>query len=108
MRIRIRNITYESVPKAAVALGVTEGAVYSAIQRGRPDTCGIGRGSAKAPSRHKGGRPKRAVKIGPHTWPSARAAGRALGCSHQTVLKALDGKHPARFEILLQRAMRIS
>lgn len=70
--VRIRGVTYPSAQAAAEALGVHRDTVYTMLRKGRPDLIGTG-------SKRPGNGSAKTFTIGPCTFPSMRAASRALG-----------------------------
>jgi len=89
MRVCVRGITYDSVPEASRALGVSEKTVYSALSTGTEDTLGIGRGRhGKTPP----GPRAVAIQLGPRQYASIRQASRELGFSRKKLTRWLRNR----------------
>jgi hypothetical protein len=76
MPVVIRGKRYPSIKAAAKALGISRHSISTLLARDRIDQAGKGRGN------HGKQRPPIAaipIKIGPTTYPSTRAAAKALG-----------------------------
>lgn len=78
--VLIRGVTYPSAKDAAQALGVHIKTVYGGLNRGKPDSIGLGKGRKppKPPKQYP-------IKIGTTQYESLRAAARALGVSRKRV-----------------------
>lgn len=75
MRVQIAGKIYDDVRSAAAHLGVKPSAIYSAISDGDPDR--VARPAAYSPWKSK------PFSIGALTFPSMRAASRALGFENE-------------------------
>lgn len=100
MRVTIRGVTYESVPAAAEALGITPDTIHSAIYRNRLDTCGLGSGY-RPPGVRFGGRPPTPIKIGPHFFSSIAELARFINRNPRDVRQSLQRGNLARGRIAL-------
>lgn len=95
MKVKVRDVTYESVKEAAAALGVTVAGVYTALDRGRIDKLGLGKTM-----------PKRMV-IGNVTFKSASEAARALGFSRSYFKDSHEGgRSKAKLDAAIARFIR--
>ena len=84
--VTIRGVTYASMNKADLALGVTPGTVSKAAQRGTLDKVGLGRRSPKAIP---------CVLLGKE-YPSIRGAARTLGVQYASLHLAMrEGRSDA-------------
>lgn len=93
MLVRIRGVTYPSVKAASEALGVTVGAIYSALNRGNIDTVGLGK-SKKEP-----------IYLFGVSFPSMAAAALALNFKRtyiSTVLRKASVQGYKRIEAAVQ------
>lgn len=98
--VRIGGVDYTSAEAAAKALNVARAAIYSAIEDGDPDRV------LRAPRYN----PSRCIPltIGNLTFPSRRAASRALGFSNdEFVQKAIASGSRKSWERVLAAAMRL-
>jgi len=77
MIIAIRGVTYPSVRAGSEALGITENAIYSALNRGNMDKVGLGKSQPQP------------VELDGIAFPSIRAASLALGFGRTYLSKAL-------------------
>lgn len=106
MRIKIREVTYESVPDAAKALGVSKSYIYTALHRGRIDTVGLGSNSPLYRGRNRGRKNFVSFFGGKLTFPTVTEAAKALGYTQQGLNKIYLGKTGKRSKETLQlRAM---
>ena len=82
--------TYPSQAALADWLGLTPGAVNSAVMRGRLETLGIGRERARALA---GSKRRQPVAAQGHSWQSQADCAKDLGVAEPTVSRALsDGR----------------
>lgn len=73
--VRIRGVDYPSLIAAAEALGVTNAAVYNALERGTIDGVGLGK-------------KYRPVLMNGRIWPSVNAAAAGIGVFPQVISRA--------------------
>lgn len=87
MRVMIRGVTYETVREAAEAFGLGTSYIYDAIERGRQDFIGTGRGRARhgQPDDWNGN----AITLHGLTFPSMTTASLALGFNKAYLRAAL-------------------
>jgi hypothetical protein len=87
----IRGVTYETVREAAEAFGLGTSYIYDAIERGRQDMIGIGRGKLR--HGQPDGQPtdwvSNAITIHGLTFPSMTVASLALGFNKAYLRAAL-------------------
>jgi hypothetical protein len=104
--VKIRGVTYDSAQQAAQALGVSVSTIYNAQARGPAalERVGLGKGRPVGASA-RGGKPSKAFTLGPYSFPSRRAASRALGMSDNYVSDVLRTGGPAARQLLLRRLM---
>ena len=101
MPILIRGVFYASAHDAARALNVLPSAIWQALSQNRLDTVGLG---PRCPRPHR----SRAITIGPVTYPSLRAADRALGFVPGYISLALRRKSKHAGGRILAAAMAAS
>lgn len=94
MRVKVRGHIYQDVVEAALDLGVTKAAVYSAVARGTQDQLGLYVNGAS------GGKKPIPFKIGRITFASKREASRALGKNDTYIQLVLDRGGPKAKENL--------
>lgn len=84
--IKIRGVTYLSVPEAAKAHRVSPQTVAGAMRRGRLDFVGLGSGF----------KPRMPVRIGGKDYPDGYAAAADIGVAPSTVWQAINDGDPDR------------
>lgn len=104
MRVAIRGTIYETVNEAAEAMGVQTNTIYRAINMGRIDSVGLGRGTRPERCRKSGkGVP---ITFGKVTFPSIAAASVALGFRPKYLATALQKGQAETLGRIAQAALR--
>ncbi len=98
--VRIGGVTYASASEAAGALGIPRATIFAAVADGDPDR-------VIQPRRYNPSRSMQ-LSIGSLTFPSRRAAARALGFDNEDyVQKAIASGSKRSWERILAAAMRL-
>lgn len=109
MPVEVRGTVYPSAQSAASALNVSDKAVYQAIGRGTTHLLGLNANRSIPHSAHKAR--SRPITLGGMSFPSQRAASRALGFHKEYIGRVLRGdvSNPKQArQRILAAAMRLN
>lgn len=107
MKVSIRGRVFASVFEAASHFNLRPMTVYKAVEQGKADRLGLGKGARGDNTPQKrGGRPTVPVKLGAFTFPSITEAGSALGFASGTLSKLLREDTERSREVIYAALLR--